>query len=492
MALLASLFLFNSNSVNSQANDHIRYTVRIDKDQPRLARVQVAFTPADSLLHMAGGAEQFPKRWAHFVREVKAVDAHGHPIAMEATPDGQWILSDDIDKPLVLNYELHLDHEDHDWSGGIDGVAFVRDWSVFYSGRSLFIMNGDKRDTIEVHFEIPEDWKVSTPWPPLNDQATAFTITSFTELAQSMFFAGTHEEVLVKRDDFELLFALGGEAIIAQKEDFKNMAEGVFDYYIKLMGGTPRPPADNPFNKVVVIVSSADQTDGEVLGNSISILIQEDGEPMSKIIARFIFAHEFYHLWNGKSFYPENDHGEWFKEGVTNYYTLKALHNIGHLNDDIYLQMLSSFFHQRYITDPGIGTMPLIRGDQKHDHWGLIYSGGMLAGISQDVIIRQATNNQNSLDDLMRTLFQTYGGTSDSYSLQELQQLMTELSGIDQSGFFNTHVTGSKVIPIAGHLSTLGLNASIENGTLIVSKNEEATPLQRAMLNGFFGDISKE
>ena len=94
---------------------------------------------------------------------------------------------------------------------------------------------------------------------------------------QSMIFAGTHEEISIKRDDFELVFALGGDDIIAQQEDFRKLAEGVMDYYIALMGGVPNPSPDNKFTKSIVIVNSSTLTDGEVIGNNISMLIEKNG-----------------------------------------------------------------------------------------------------------------------------------------------------------------------------------------------------------------------
>ena len=66
-----------------------------------------------------------------------------------------------------------------------------------------------------------------------------------------------------KRDDFELIFALGGDDIIAQKEEFKNLASGVLDYYIALMGGIPYPSPNNKFKKSIVIINSSTLTDGE-------------------------------------------------------------------------------------------------------------------------------------------------------------------------------------------------------------------------------------
>ena len=106
----------------------------------------------------------------------------------------------------------------------------------------------------------------------------------------------------------------------------------------------------------MVIINPSVETDGEAIGSNISILIDPEGDSMSQTIARFIFAHEFFHLWNGKSFSPNAEDTEWFKEGFSNYYTLKALHHIGYLNDESYLELLGGFFYQRYDSDDGVGT----------------------------------------------------------------------------------------------------------------------------------------
>ena len=141
---------------------------------------------------------------------------------------------------------------------------------------------------------------------------------------------------------------------------------------------------------------------------------------MSKLISRFIFAHEFFHLWNGKSFRPyANDEAEWFKEGFTNYYTLKALHHVGFLTDESFLEVVNNLFYQRYKNDDGVGKISMTNGEEKHDHWGLIYGGGMFVGIAQDMIIRKATNNQKSLDYLMRDLFKKYGDSKKEYDLRK-------------------------------------------------------------------------
>ncbi|TFB12103.1 hypothetical protein E3V55_02125 [Candidatus Marinimicrobia bacterium MT.SAG.3] len=467
--------------------DEISYLITIDKSDHKLARVKVSFSLKDSLLYMNRGANQLPKRWATFVHNVMVTDSKGKSILVEELPDAKWKMFAAPNEKITLTYEVKLDHEDYKWSSGIDGVAYAKDWGVFYTGRALLILHGDEWENIRVDFSLPQGWNVTTPWKASNDNKNSFKVNNMFELAESMIFAGLHQEISIVRDDFELVIALGGAEIIAQKDEYKKLTEGVLDYYIDLMGGIPNPSFENKFEKVVVIINSSTSTDGEVIGNNISILVEKNGGQMSEMFSKFIFAHELFHLWNGKSFTPTEDDTEWFKEGFTNYYTLKSLHHVGFLNDLSYLSVLNDIFFQRYNNDDGTGKLSMTMGEEKHAHWGLIYGGGLFVSIAQDLIIRNATQNRKSIDDLMRSLFQKYGATNDTYSIDELQNLLSKLSEIDQTEFFNSYVIGINRIPIIEYLPLAGLSAKIENGNLIITKKDDLNPLQQNILNGLFG-----
>jgi len=492
---LVAISIGCSSCVNKedQNEEAISYSIAIDSNNVEVAKVNLSFTPTDSILYMNYGANDLEKRWATFVHNIKAVSQNGKPVELEEIPDAKWIMHGTLNQKIVLTYDVHLDHEDYEWSGGIDGVAYSTDMGVFYTGRSLFIMNGEHRKKINVDFQLPPNWSVTTPWSENSNIPNSYRVINNTELANAMIFAGTHKEFSIKRDDFELVFALGSAETIADEAIFNNLAEGVMDYYIELMGAIPRPAPDNPFNKMVVVMSSHPSiTDGEVIGNNISILIRNDADPFSVTISRFIFAHEFFHLWNGKSFRPDSENAEWFKEGFTNYYTLKALHHVGFLTDESYMDFLGNFFYKRYNDDNAVGKLSMTNGEEKHDHWGLIYGGGMLAGIAQDMIIRNATNNEKSIDDLMRSLFNKYGNSSESFTIEELQRLMSGLSGMDQAEFFNSYVLGTSKIPIENYLTLAGLNASVENGSLLLSKKEHPTQKEINIMNGLFGQLKSE
>jgi predicted metalloprotease with PDZ domain len=446
------------------------YTVTIPQDNHRVAIVEAALQPLDTVFYMFPGADQFPARWATFVSDFELHDVHGDPLELMPAEDGTWHLPSIPDGPISLRYQVDLEHEDHAWSSGIDGAAYARDWGVFYTARSLFVVNGDDRDNVVIDFRLPAGWHITTPWQKEAGSATRFTAASQRSFETSILFAGTHREISLKSGSFEFLLALGGENVIAQEDTFIEMANGVLEYYTNLMGDTPRLASSANNHVPVVVINEAESTDGEALGNNISILLQPGVDPMSEMIARLIFAHEFFHLWNGKSFTPTGIDGEWFKEGFTNYYTLKALRHIGYLTDESCLDVLGGFFYQRYDSDNAVGMHSITEGELKHDHWGLVYVGGMLVAMAQDLQIRTATDNQHSLDDLMRYLFNHFN--DDPYSVPDIEQALSELTNTDQTAFFQRHVYGSERIPLSRMLADSGIQAQEANGQWVFKATE--------------------
>ena len=441
--LMSAVLMGCSAQALGLGEEYTFYKVTIPEANPRIALIEAHFTLQDNLLYMSDDGPM-PERWPNYVRNLELTDSLGNIIATERSSDGQWKV-DAVGQPFVaLRYEIVLDHEELAWPGGIDGVAFARDWGVFYTGRALFVMNGQNREKIQLSFNLPDTWHITTPWQPVAGQSNLFLANNLTDLTESMVFAGTHEETILERDGFALLFALGGEDIIAQKDLFTSMAEGVLDYYINLRGGIPNPPLGQEFSRSVVLISSGSGMDGEVIGNHINMIVDPNGDMQTQAISRFIFAHEFFHLWNGKTIRSSGTREDWFTEGLTNYYTLKALHHIGFLDDAGAFTVLNNLFYQRYRSDEGLGKISMrdAAGIDKDNHWGLIYGGGLFVGMSQDMIIRRATNNEKSIDDLIRSLYAQYGGTDDTFETADVLTLASELSTQDQSEFFNQYVDG--------------------------------------------------
>ena len=476
-------------SISAQEVD--KYYLNFDTEK-EVVGVTAQISLADSILYMSeysSKSDYFPK----YVSDLQVTDVEGKQIKTQFRDSVRWIFHGV--KPgerINLKYDLHLDHEEREWPGGIDGVAYTRDYGIMTSGRALFVMNGERKENIQVRVEVPQGAKVSTPWKEIPSEHNSFLVANQENLQESFLFAGTHEEILINRGSFTLKFILGGKTLMHQEQKIISTANQLLDYYVELMGGIPEPAPGMNLDQCMVIVTENDKIDGEVIGNHISMFMNPDGDPQTQMIGWFIFAHEFFHLWNGKSIQFEGTTSDWFKEGVSNYYTLKGLNQVGFINEEAYKTILNNLFYERYINDPGLGSKSPVNsadGFSKDNHWGLIYGGGLFAGIASDMEIRQHSSNEKSLDDLMRYFYDKYAGTNDSVNNEILKDKIEEFGFAGFTEFFESYLSGNQVISLDSYLEYAGAEVSIENKNLIIQSKEERSKLQKEIWEGFLGRL---
>jgi predicted metalloprotease with PDZ domain len=133
-----------------------------------------------------------------------------------------------------------------------------------------------------------------------------------------------------------------------------------------------------------------------------------------------LYAHEMFHAWNVKRLRPSDlvpyryDDAQptewlWVSEGITDYYGDLGLVRSG-LGDS------TAFMAKMAQNISGVATVPpTALADASLGAWvnptdgssGLYYPKGSLAGFMLDVLIRDASDNHHSLDDVMRSLYTT-------------------------------------------------------------------------------------
>ena len=479
-------------SVTLYAGEGDQYHLTYTKETPGVVAVKATIKVEDSLLYMSANSSK--SQWfPNYIQKLTVHDAKGKLVPVVFRDSMHWVMEKVLPgTELTLEYELHVDHEKKAWPGGIDGVAYTRDYGVMTSGRSLFVMNGQDKSAILVSAALPEGWKISTPWKEISGEDNTFKVAHLEELQESFLFAGTHEEIRAERDDFTLKFVLGGEKLVQQKEQITTLSNDLLDYYIKMMGGNPVPAPGNNLDQCLVIITENEQVDGEVIGSHISMFMNPDAAPQDQVIGWFIFAHEFFHFWNGKTLRFEGTTADWFKEGISNYYTLKGLYQVGFLNEQAFTGVLNGLFYQKYINDPGLGEKSPVAsasGFSKDNHWGLIYGGGLFAGIAMDMEIRANSKNQKSLDGLMRELYKEYGGSEQLITNEVLLKKITGYGFAGFDAFFEDHLEGTAVISLKPYLEHAGMEVSEEGEQLQFTPAEEPTELQKEIWNGFLGEL---
>src|SRR6202043_3073297 len=98
------------------------------------------------------------------------------------------------------------------------------------------------------------------------------------------------------------------------------------------------------------------------------------------------------------------------------------------------------------------------------------YNKGQLLGVALDILIRDATDNRASLDDVMRRLNQQYAQRgrfyADSAGIQETVEEVVRTANAggagDFAGFFKRYVSGTEEIPFADLLSRAGFALKME------------------------------
>ena len=520
---LATTFYLRSNRYIAN-DDPTRYHITLTGAHPDRAaakvEVEASFTLEDTLLYTTHEGLD-PKAYAPFIRNVQVRGAGGERFTvtpctlqqplrcnlLNGWERGQkWLVDARAGTPVTLSYEVALEHDRSEWPAGLDSAAFRTGNGVFFTGRALFLMNGrirspfvtanlawmegvlvpreDSREAIEVSFSLPDGWRASTPWVPTEQ---GFVADDLIALSESMLMLGTQDTRQTEQSGTALTLALGGETVLSAGERLQKAFREAHSYYTGVFGGPPKTSRENPLKRAIVVVNSGDVIDGEVIGNNLSVTFAEDQpifsvsrretQPDSPVVLPLqVVFHEFFHLWNGITFASATE-AEWFKEGVTDFYALRAARQLGYLDRATFITLLGDQY-RRHLAARAASELSLTEaGKDEFAQHELLYPGGLLVGLSLDLIIRTETANDKSLDDLMRRVYAEYGASGKALSTEAVQGFAEALTNTDLTDFFARYVTGSEAIPLTDYLKLAGLDATFANGRLRVVADEAAPVL---------------
>ena len=190
-------------------------------------------------------------------------------------------------------------------------------------------------------------------------------------------------------------------------------------------------------------------------------------------------SHEYFHLWNVKRIRPavfmENglEHEVhtrllWAFEGITSYYDDLALVRSGCIDASSYLELLAQAI-TRVQSNPGRLIQTL--AESSFDAWTKFYkqdenapnaivsyyAKGALAALALDLTIRRETNDQASLDDVMRALWQRHGRPGAGVSERGVEAIAEDVTGLDLGGFFDQAIDSTDELDLAPLLGSVGI-----------------------------------
>ena len=418
-------------------------------------------------------------------------------VQMEAFAGNQTVSITKLDKnnwrcssctgPLTLRYEIYA------WDLSVRS-AHLDQLHGFFNGTSLFLLpHGKESSRCIVDIRPPEEnvrgkWRVATTLP--QKTAARYQFGSYE--------AENYDELIdhpVEMGDFTLAsFKAGGvlhDIVITGRHhaDMDRLCrdlQQICEHHINFFGELPVMD-----RYLFLIMVTGDGYGGLEHRNSTSLICNRNDLPRSGVneisegYRSFLglCSHEYFHLWNIKrikpaAFSPYNLSREnytnqlWAFEGITSYYDDLALLRCGLISTESYLELLSQTITRVW---SGSGRFKQSVADSSFDAWIKFYrqdenapnaivsyyAKGALIALALDLIIRLDSNNNYSLDNVMKALWERYGKTARSVPEGAIEKLAKEISTIDLNEFFHCYLYGTDDLPLEQLLSRFGINLSL-------------------------------
>lgn len=192
-----------------------------------------------------------------------------------------------------------------------------------------------------------------------------------------------------------------------------------------------------------------------------------------------LFAHEYLHLWHVRRIRPEglvpidyerenHTRALWLFEGATSYYDWLFLRRTGLVDCARYLRHLGAELARLEATP---GRMATSLEDASFDAWirhyrpdeetpnrsVSYYLKGSLVALLLDLTIRDRSEGERSLDDVMRRLWAEYGARDRPVPESCFEAIVAAATGVDVSDCVDAWVRGTSELPMDATLARFGV-----------------------------------
>jgi len=458
-----------------------QYTVSIAQENPRLAVVTAVIEPDGNEIRMnEEGVHGLENGWATFVEGLKVFAPDGRVIAVSEQSNSSWRLTGYNNGPVKLSYRVRLGHDQVPLNFGDNGAAYATDWGVMWAGRALFIAGKPAREFL-LRFDLPETWRVTTPWDEKIGSANTFVVQTTNDLVNSAFFAGTHEQFNLEAGAVTLRVALSGDNTLTMREQITDMTGQYLNYYETVYRSSGKA-------SMVLIAADRNSWGGEVMGRAISLSI--GGKPPPGFnpltVLAHVIAHEIFHVFSLIRMEIDDapSFSTWFNEGFgAEYAAWLARMRLGELTQQQFLdQIMVEVAKYQSKVDGGLTLASA--GYDKASNYDMVYSGGFVAAMTLDFLVRHESDGARSLDDLWVYLLNQYPRGGEMLTLGGLINATRSLYGETVSSRLSAYVNEPDPIALYDAAALLGLK--VENKTLSLS--DHASKRQRALWQGVLGD----
>jgi predicted metalloprotease with PDZ domain len=460
-----------TDSVSAPIHD-VRYEITFTQAQAELRVVDVSMTFATtgtepvllSLPAWTPGAYEI----SNFARRVTDFDASSleasngdRELAWDKLDFDTWRIHPDGTKSIRVSFRYVADTLDNAMAWSTPDFLFVNGTNVFMfpQGQSLAFPA-----TVMIGTEA--GWRVATSMTPTAVRHI-YTAANYHDLVDMPFFIGRFDLDSVQTTGRWVRFATYPSGAVAGQA--RQVALAQLQHII--------PPEIAVFGTVpwtsytvmeIVDASFAGASGLEHQSSHVDVLAPSY---VGSELQPSLYAHEIFHSWNVKRLRPAEmwpyayDRAQptpwlWVSEGITDYYADLAEVRGGVIDDRGFYARTAGKINEV------AGAPPVSLRDASLDTWiqpvdgsaYVYYPKGSLAGLALDILIRAASDNAHSLDDVMRGLYRETYERGRGFTTADWWTAVSAAAGGTSFAAFNArYVDGRAAFPWDSVLALAGM-----------------------------------
>lgn len=458
-ALVGGGFLWANHHLGRPAPPlTLDYTVEVTDPTAERLRVTVVIEGAEGRAISLGYSSNAVARTAP-IRKFRLREATGED-GRELTVSrhrGMWRI-DDPDPRSTVVYEVYLREGRPETEFAAEALSRMDKRNARLLGSDVFLFPAGRDFTsIRSAYRLPDGWDLIHPFQTDTVQAEYPDLES---LYYSVVALGDYRIVRREVAGLDLTLAIQGSYAFGDRDLMETLAR-ICRHQVEFFGSAPRS------DYLIVVDPHPEGDDPQQLhyfglhfAASMTVLLDErtdrrrlHAEPAS------IFAHEFFHNWNGELI-SQDDYGmNWFVEGVTTYYSYRTRLALRMVDNGRFADEVRRRYETHYRDNPLRHELSLAATGQQvlqsAELTQLLYTGGLLLAITLDREIQATTNHDRDLDDLMQRLARR--AEREGHLVLDRDVLEYELERLTDADFgpwLSRHVWGTEAPVLPGFLET--------------------------------------
>jgi predicted metalloprotease with PDZ domain len=407
------------------------------------------------------------QNFAKNILNFEAFDGGNNPLEWRKTSRNIWKVENESQREVTVKYKYYSTELN---AGG----SFVDQYLNYINPVNACMFLPELMDSsIQLQISKTESDKIASGLT-VNEDKDKFIIDikDAYQLFDNPFIVSPYLERLEFRvQNVDFSFWIHGRIDIDTKQLIADLTK-IADYQITLFGEFPEK--DYHF---MLIVPEHTYYHGVEHANSTMMVLGENGVLPDNYYNDLLglASHELFHAWNIAKIRPaeltpydftkENYFETCFvAEGFTTYYGDKVLFESGAIDQKQYIKELETTY-RRHFEEADETSQSIL--ETSFDLWvdgyekgtpgkkASVYSKGAVVAQILDLIIQKNTNQEKSLDNVMRILWDKFGKTGIGYSYQDVKAICEDVNGSSLEEYFNICIeSGGSIFELLASLLT--------------------------------------